>query len=108
MVKMEVLFESYYPQASLLHGDLWGGNWAVTSAGCPVLFDPATYYGDRETDIAMTELFSGFPQEFYKAYSAQWPLPPVYAHQEAPLSASLDHPEGSTNEPAHGQSHLPQ
>jgi fructosamine-3-kinase len=45
------------PSPSLLHGDLWGGNYAYDASGNPTLFDPAVYYGDRETDIAMTELF---------------------------------------------------
>ena len=54
----------------MLHGDLWGGNAAVTSTGEPVIFDPAVYFGDREADIAMTELFGGFPAEFYHAYAA--------------------------------------
>lgn len=67
------LFDAYDPPASLLHGDLWSGNWA-SSAGQPVLFDPAVYYGDRESDIAMTRLFGGFGKEFYAAYEASWPL----------------------------------
>jgi len=56
------------PQASLLHGDLWSGNYGVCNNGAPVIFDPAIYYGDRETDIAMTELFGGFAPRFYDAY----------------------------------------
>jgi len=71
------LFDDYDPAASLLHGDLWGGNWA-SSDGQPVLFDPAVYYGDRESDIAMTRLFGGFGKEFYAAYEASWPLEPGY------------------------------
>ncbi len=59
---------------SLLHGDLWGGNWAVDERGAPVLFDPAVYFGDREADIAMTRLFGGFGANFYAAYHASWPL----------------------------------
>jgi fructosamine-3-kinase len=66
-------FNGYWPEASLLHGDLWGGNWA-SSGGEPVLFDPAVYYGDRESDIAMTKLFGGFSAEFYRAYEEAWPL----------------------------------
>lgn len=60
--------------ASLLHGDLWAGNKAFTPQGQPVIFDPASYYGDRETDIAMSELFGGFGKEFYAAYCANLPL----------------------------------
>lgn len=70
-------FSDYWPEASLLHGDLWGGNWAVCG-GEPVIFDPAVYYGDRETDIAMTQLFGGFGQPFYDAYEAAWPMSPGY------------------------------
>ena len=66
-------FSGYWPEASLLHGDLWGGNWA-SSSGQPVIFDPAVYYGDRESDIAMSKLFGGFGAEFYRAYEAAWPL----------------------------------
>ena len=67
-------FATYKPQPSLLHGDLWGGNAACDPSGNPVMFDPACYYGDRETDIAMTELFGGFGREFYDAYQATYPL----------------------------------
>ncbi len=65
---------NHCPQASLLHGDLWCGNASVSEGGEPLLFDPASYYGDRETDLAMARLFGGFPQEFYRSYAAQWPL----------------------------------
>ena len=71
---MAALFDNYLPQPSLLHGDLWAGNAAVDKQGCPVIFDPACYYGDREADLAMTELFGGFSQDFYAAYQAVWPL----------------------------------
>jgi fructosamine-3-kinase len=67
------------PPASLLHGDLWGGNIGATREGEPVIFDPAVYYGDRETDLAMTELFGGFGSDFYAAYREEWPVPPEYA-----------------------------
>lgn len=71
-------FIDYRPVPSLLHGDLWSGNAAQVSGGGPVVFDPACYYGDRETDIAMAELFGGFPISFYAAYRAAWPLHPGY------------------------------
>jgi len=74
--KVAVLFDAYEPDASLLHGDLWGGNWGVTTDGTPVIFDPAVYYGDRETDLAMTRLFGGFGSAFYDAYAEAWPLAP--------------------------------
>ena len=73
-VLMDGFFTSYVPIASLLHGDLWSGNYAADVSGAPVLFDPAVYYGDRECDIAMTNLFGGFSGEFYSAYQGAWPL----------------------------------
>ncbi len=71
-------FSGYRPAPSLLHGDLWGGNWACDAGGNPVIFDPAVYFGDREADLAMTELFGGFDAAFYRAYTAHWPLDPGY------------------------------
>jgi protein-ribulosamine 3-kinase len=70
-------FRSYHPAPSLLHGDLWGGNVGACD-GQPVIFDPAVYYGDREADIAMTELFGGFSARFYRAYEEAWPLDAGY------------------------------
>ncbi len=67
------------PEASLLHGDLWSGNIMVTSAGMAALIDPAAYYGHRETDLAMSELFGGFQRRFYSAYNEAWPLDPAYS-----------------------------
>ena len=72
--RVEDFFATYRPVASLLHGDLWGGNWAADENGAPVVFDPALYYGDREADVAMTRLFGGFGAEFYAAYAATWQL----------------------------------
>jgi len=71
-------FSDYTPQASLLHGDLWSGNYAYLADGTPLIFDPACYYGDRESDLAMTELFGGFPASFYTAYQTAYPLAPGY------------------------------
>lgn len=71
---MAALFDNYLPQPSLLHGDLWAGNAGADKQGVPVIFDPASYYGDREADLAMTELFGGFGKDFYAAYQAVWPL----------------------------------
>jgi fructosamine-3-kinase len=76
---LEIFFTDYQPPASLLHGDLWGGNLAYLPDGSPVVYDPAVYYGDRETDLAMTELFGGFGAEFYAAYNEAWPLDTGYA-----------------------------
>jgi fructosamine-3-kinase len=73
-----VLFEGYTPPPSLLHGDLWSGNYGFTRDGEPVIFDPATYYGDREADLAMTELFGGFSRDFYAAYNDAWPVDEGY------------------------------
>lgn len=78
METLPVFFAGYTPKPSLLHGDLWNGNWGVLRNGEPAIFDPAVYYGDREADIAMTELFGGFPPEFYSAYNAIWLLDAGY------------------------------
>ena len=74
---LPALFKSYNPQASMLHGDLWGGN---TVHGCQlVIFDPAFYYGDREAELAMTTLFGGFSADFYSAYDEVYPLDEGYS-----------------------------
>jgi protein-ribulosamine 3-kinase len=77
-IAMPGLFQDYQPYPSLLHGDLWGGNASVDRSGNPVIYDPACYYGDRETDLAMTELFGGFGRDFYAAYQEKWPLKTGY------------------------------
>lgn len=64
--------------ASLLHGDLWGGNWMAGPEGEPYLIDPSVFYGDREMDMAFTEVFGGFSSEFYNAYQDVYPLPEEY------------------------------
>lgn len=74
LADLDVFFIGYEAQASLLHGDLWSGNHAVDTHGEPVIFDPAVYYGDREADIAMTELFGGLSRDFYTAYDEAYPL----------------------------------
>ncbi len=75
---IEQLMDGHQPAASLLHGDLWAGNKAFCTDGTPLIFDPASYYGDRETDIAMTELFGGFGPDFYAAYQEHAPLADAY------------------------------
>ena len=65
---LHLLLAGHRPSPSLLHGDLWGGNWLASEDIEPVVFDVAVYYGDRETDLAMTRLFGGFGNAFYKAY----------------------------------------
>ncbi len=77
------LLDGHRPRPSLLHGDLWGGNWAADASGAPVIYDPAVYYGDREADLAMTRLFGGFGSAFYQAYEAEWPLDPGAAQRVA-------------------------
>ncbi|PXX92458.1 fructosamine kinase [Marinobacter vulgaris] len=67
---------------SLLHGDLWSGNVLFDNAG-PWLIDPAVYFGDREADIAMTELFGGFSGEFYAAYDRVYPRTDAYVTKRA-------------------------
>lgn len=79
MDSLEEFFVGHRPAASLLHGDLWGGNHAFLADGTPVIFDPAPYYGDREADLAMTELFGGFGADFHAAYRAAYPLDEGYA-----------------------------
>lgn len=71
--EIDALFDGFTPYPSLLHGDLWGGNYSASDQG-PAMFDPACYFGCRETDLAMTELFGGFGPAFYEAYHHNLPL----------------------------------
>ena len=64
---------------ALLHGDLWSGNVFADGGGAPVLVDPAAYRGHREVDLAMSELFGGFPAGWPRAYDEAWPLNEGYA-----------------------------
>jgi fructosamine-3-kinase len=75
---LEAFFRGHRPAPSLLHGDLWGGNASALADGTPVVFDPAIYVGDREADLAMTELFGGFPGDFHAAYRSALPLDDGY------------------------------
>lgn len=75
---LEHFFTDYRPVPSLLHGDLWSGNVSGDSAGNPVIFDPAVYYGDAEADLAMTELFGGFGSRFFDAYDSVRPIDSGY------------------------------
>jgi fructosamine-3-kinase len=75
------LLAGHSPQSSMLHGDLWQGNAGFHNTQ-PVLYDPAFYFGDRETDIAMSELFGRFPQAFYQGYSETWPLDTDYQYRK--------------------------
>lgn len=87
--RVPALFLDYRPTASLLHGDLWHGNAAVLADGTPATFDPAVHRGDRESDLAMSELFGGFPSSFYAAYRKAWPLHEDYEQRK--LLYSLYH-----------------
>jgi fructosamine-3-kinase len=75
------LLAGHEPQPSLVHGDLWSGNAAVTLRGEAVIFDPAAYFGDREVDLAMTQLFGSFPANFYSAYHEAYPLEPGFSQR---------------------------
>lgn len=79
---LRAFFSGYRPVPSLLHGDLWGGNAAADPDGRLVLFDPAVYHGDREADLAMSELFGGFPAAFHAAYRDAWALAEGYAQRK--------------------------
>ena len=79
LIRAERLFsmlDGLFPKEppALLHGDLWNGNFIAGSDGQVWVVDPATYYGHREMDIAMTKLFGGFDPEFYSAYQQEYPL----------------------------------
>lgn len=87
--RVPALFLDYRPQESLLHGDLWHGNAAMLADGTPVVFDPAVHRGDRESDLAMSELFGGFPSSFYAEYRKAWPLHEDYEQRK--LLYSLYH-----------------
>jgi fructosamine-3-kinase len=76
------ILANHHPQLALVHGDLWGGNAGFTTTGNPVIFDPATYWGDREVDLALTELFGGFPAAFYQGYESVYPLDAGYAERK--------------------------
>lgn len=76
------LLAGHHPKPSIVHGDLWSGNAAVTQSDEPVIFDPAIYWGDREVDLAMTELFGGFPAEFYRGYAESLAIKPGYKQRK--------------------------
>lgn len=80
--KIESILKGSEEKPSLLHGDLWGGNYMVDKLGHPVLIDPAVYYGHREADLAMTKLFGGFSAGFYRSYNEHYPLKQGYEYRE--------------------------
>jgi fructosamine-3-kinase len=80
--KMSEILSGSEEHPSLLHGDLWSGNYMCDENGEVVLIDPAVYYGHREADLAMTKLFGGFSQSFYGAYNDMWPLMAGHEYRE--------------------------
>lgn len=78
----EAILGEHRTEPSLLHGDLWSGNAGFLQDGSPVVYDLASYYGDREADLAFSEFFGGFPGAFYQAYLAAWPLPAGYERRK--------------------------
>jgi protein-ribulosamine 3-kinase len=80
--KIDFILSGSENLASILHGDLWSGNFICSKSGEVYLIDPAVYYGNREADLAMTKLFGSFNNEFYSAYDEVFPLPPGSAYRE--------------------------
>jgi fructosamine-3-kinase len=83
MDQLDRLLRGVKSKPSLLHGDLWSGNFMVAANNQPVIYDPAVYYGEREVEIAFTELFGGFPSGFLQAYREVYPLDPGYESRRA-------------------------
>jgi fructosamine-3-kinase len=77
--KLNEFFTTYQPRPSLLHGDLWAGNAGADAHGEAVIFDPACYYGDHETDLAMMELFAAPSRRFFDAYNEHFVIDTDYA-----------------------------
>jgi protein-ribulosamine 3-kinase len=80
--KIESIIKPESEISSLLHGDLWGGNYLVDETGIVFLIDPAVYFGNREADLAMTKLFGGFDCKFYASYNEEYPLEAGYEYRE--------------------------
>ena len=78
MGSMEVFFAGYEPSAALLHGDLWHGNISMLSDDCPVVFDPASYFGDPEAEFGIVEMFGGSFERFQGAYREIRPSEPGF------------------------------
>lgn len=84
--RLDVLLDAARGEGpSLLHGDLWNGNVHVLSDGQPALIDPSAYYGHREVDLAMSELFGGFQPDYMRAYSEVWPVDAGYQSLRRPV-----------------------
>ncbi|TVZ39146.1 fructosamine-3-kinase [Alteromonadaceae bacterium 2753L.S.0a.02] len=78
----ETLLKQHFPPPCVVHGDLWGGNKGYDLTGTPIIYDPAAYFGDREVDIALSHLFGGFSEAFYRAYQKTWPLPEGFQQRQ--------------------------
>ena len=74
LIYLSSYLNDHHPKISIVHGDLWSGNCGITKNGLGSLYDPASYWADREVDISMTKLFGGFNEEFYQGYEEIWPL----------------------------------
>jgi fructosamine-3-kinase len=81
VASVKQLLAGHTPESCMLHGDLWKGNVGFYKSQ-PVIFDPAFHFGDRETDLAMTELFGRFPDTFYQGYNDIWPLEDNYQYRK--------------------------
>lgn len=80
--KISLILKDCNAKPSLLHGDLWGGNFITDETGNACLIDPAVYYGHREADLAMTKLFGGFDSKFYSAYIEEYSYDDGYEYRE--------------------------
>jgi len=80
--KLETLLDLKDEKPALLHGDLWSGNHFASHDQVPYIFDPAVYFGLREADLAMTEMFGRLPEEFYSAYHEVFPTQPGYPERK--------------------------
>lgn len=78
IAKIPQWFVGLHFKPSLLHGDLWSGNWSADDAGNPVLFDPATYYGHSEAELSIMNMFGGFSSTFWKEYHKSIPKAPMF------------------------------
>jgi len=74
LIYLSSYLNNHHPKVSLVHGDLWSGNCGSTENDLGSLYDPASYWGDREVDISMTKLFGSFNKEFYEGYEEIWPI----------------------------------
>ena len=80
--KLDTLLDLKDEKPALLHGDLWSGNYFSSYDQVPYIFDPAVYFGLREADLAMTEMFGRLPEEFYRAYHEVFPTQPGYSERK--------------------------